>query len=217
MSFIYCITNDINGKQYVGKTDFTIEKRFKEHCSDSKRGRCEKRPLYDAMNKYGIEHFHIEQLEECSYDESEDREIYWIDKLDTFHNGYNATLGGDAKHYLDYDKILDVLDNTTLSLKEMAQECNCSKDSIKNIAKAYNKKINWKSRAELLQKKPVVMIDKYSDRVIKTFSSINEAFRYMKQNYEIVGNSSSGIASCCNGRHKTMYGYKWKFAHGDDN
>lgn len=37
MSFIYCITNDINGKQYVGKTDFTIEKRFKEHCHDSKR------------------------------------------------------------------------------------------------------------------------------------------------------------------------------------
>lgn len=108
MSFIYCITNDINGKQYVGKTNFSIEKRFKEHCYDRNRRKCEKRPLYSAMNKYGIEHFHIEQLEECPYDESEDREIYWINKLDTFHNGYNATLGGDAKHYLDYDKILSL-------------------------------------------------------------------------------------------------------------
>lgn len=29
MSLIYCITNDINGKQYVGKTEFSIEKGSK--------------------------------------------------------------------------------------------------------------------------------------------------------------------------------------------
>ena len=117
MSFIYCITNDINDKQYVGKTDHTIEKRFKEHCQDSKRERMEKRPLYNAMNKYGIEHFHIEQLEECSYEESEDREIYWIKKLNTFNDGYNATLGGDSKHYLDYDKILYIHDWITENIE----------------------------------------------------------------------------------------------------
>lgn len=29
MAFIYVITNDVNGKQYVGKTNKTIEQRFK--------------------------------------------------------------------------------------------------------------------------------------------------------------------------------------------
>ena len=35
MSFIYKITNDINNKVYIGKTAFSIEKRFKEHCKDA--------------------------------------------------------------------------------------------------------------------------------------------------------------------------------------
>ena len=59
MAFIYVITNDVNGKQYVGKTNFSLERRFREHIADSKRERCNKRPLYSAMNKYGVEHFHI--------------------------------------------------------------------------------------------------------------------------------------------------------------
>ena len=55
MAYIYKITNDINDKIYIGKTNFSIEKRFQEHCKDAFRKRNEKRPLYNAMKKYGIE------------------------------------------------------------------------------------------------------------------------------------------------------------------
>ena len=34
MPYIYQIVNDINDKVYVGKTNFSLEKRFKEHCKD---------------------------------------------------------------------------------------------------------------------------------------------------------------------------------------
>ena len=49
MSYIYKITNDINDKVYVGKTNFSIQKRFEEHCKDAFKPRTEKRPLYMAM------------------------------------------------------------------------------------------------------------------------------------------------------------------------
>ena len=104
MAYIYKITNDINNKVYIGKTEFSIEKRFKEHCQDAFRDRNEKRPLYSAMRKYGIEHFHIELIEET--DNPEEREIYWIEALKTFKLGYNATKGGDGRKYIDYDLII---------------------------------------------------------------------------------------------------------------
>ena len=60
------------------------------------------------MNKYGIEHFHIEKLEECSAEDSSKREEYWIAKLNTYgHTGYNATRGGDSKKYYDYKEIAE--------------------------------------------------------------------------------------------------------------
>ena len=34
MAYIYVIKNDINNKVYIGKTNFSIEKRFKEHLKD---------------------------------------------------------------------------------------------------------------------------------------------------------------------------------------
>lgn len=93
MAFIYKIVNDINNKVYIGKTEESVEKRFKEHCQARCQSQVNSRPLYSAMNKYGVNHFRVEQIEET--DSPEEREQYWIKEYDSYgSSGYNATKGG---------------------------------------------------------------------------------------------------------------------------
>lgn len=127
MGYIYKITNLINGKEYIGKTNLTIEDRFKQHIRDSKRKSFEKRPLYDAINKYGIENFIVEKVEQCKEDLLNEREQYWIDHYNTYHNGYNATIGGDGKTIINYDEIIQLY-SSGLTLVEIANKINHDKE-----------------------------------------------------------------------------------------
>ena len=130
MPYIYQIVNDINDKVYVGKTNFSLEKRFKEHCKDAFNRKYEKRPLYSAMRKYGVEHFHIELLEET--DNPEEREKYWIEQKHSYENGYNATKGGDGKSYLDYDLIVSTYQRLQ-NIAKTAKELECDSGHISKI------------------------------------------------------------------------------------
>ena len=203
MAYIYKIINDINDKIYIGKTEYSIEKRFKEHCQDSKREHCEKRPLYNAMNKYGIKHFHIELIEETS--EPEEREIYWIQYYNSFKYGYNATLGGDGKHYRDYDLVVTLFKEGK-TINEIAEILNYD---IKTCRVALEQaSINAKDR-QIRGREPlyhsVIQLDKDTEEVLAIYPSMAAAQNALKKQ------SSGHIAAVCRGKRKTAYGYKWKY------
>lgn|SRR5208282_3932566 len=95
--FIYLITNAVNGKYYVGKTELRPQKRWHDHCSCSRR-HPERAPLlYRAMNKYGMSAFAFEVIAEASSAEQLNAlEQLWILALNSANpvHGYNLTLGG---------------------------------------------------------------------------------------------------------------------------
>lgn len=208
--FIYCITNDVNGKQYVGKTVDTIEKRFKEHLNDCTKARCEKRPLYDAMNKYGIEHFQVRLLEECDLSILEEREKYWIDMLNTFHNGYNATYGGDGKQLYDYELFIQDF-NKGMSIKDIAIKFHCDIDTVSKVISKVGLDTNlnhYKKSSHVVQQ---LSLD---GNVIQNFNSCRDAARYIKnQNPQLTGTIKS-IGNCisrvANGQASQAYNYLWK-------
>ena len=217
MGYIYCITNLINEKKYVGKTTYSVTKRFQEHCRDSKKERCERRPLYDAMNKYGIENFVVKELIECPNDELDSYEKMYIVKLQTYgHNGYNATKGGDGSILFDYDKIIETyaLGGT---MTECAAKMHCSVDTVKKVLTINNIPIRHNRRGCCSDPKKV---EQYSLEgvFIKEWESITLAAHWLVDNgYAKTYNSGvkQKIRLCMRGKNKTAYKFIWKFPQGE--
>lgn len=207
MGYIYCITNLVNQKKYVGKTTNSITKRFKEHCSDSKRERCEKRPLYDAMNKYGVENFIVEELEVVEDDNLlSEREIFWIKELQTYGSkGYNATKGGDGSILFDYDKIIE-----TYALGDTMTECaakmHCCVDTVKKVLT-----INNIPTRPLTKKVKQYSLD---GTFIREWDSITQAAHWLVDNKYAKSYQGGGvkwrIGLCMKGKAKSAYKFIWK-------
>ena len=215
MGKIYKIINDINDKVYVGKTMNSIEKRFKEHCADSTRRDEENRPLYRAMNKYGVEHFSIHLIEECADEDASAREQYWIGFYKGYTDGYNATRGGDGKAYIDVSELLRLWE-LGKSLSEISEIVHHDKSWISILLKEKGIK-----ESEILErgmsKKGVEMLDKNTEEVLNTFSSTRDAARYLIKEKDLKPSNEGGysghISEVCQGKRKTCQGYKWRYSH----
>lgn len=95
---IYKITNTKNNKVYIGKSS-DIERRWKEHIRHSKdEFTKEKPPIHRAINKYGVDSFIFQIIEECDEESLNDREVFYINLYDSRNKekGYNITMGGDG-------------------------------------------------------------------------------------------------------------------------
>lgn len=155
---IYKITNDVNGKIYIGQAKNT-EYRFYTHCKNSSND-----TLIDkAIKKYGKEHFHVEILKSqiSNYNE---KEKYWINKLNSkVPNGYNISDGGEEppifyginhplasiKDPLVLNEIVECLINTKKSYQEIAQLFGTNKKTVLNINNGisyYNPKLTYPIR-----------------------------------------------------------------------
>ena len=205
MPYIYKITNKINGKIYIGKTSLPkIEDRMQQHIRDSKKIRCEKRPLYDAFNKYGIENFTIEEIEQVANDDiASQREQYWIEKLRTYIGfkdsvGYNATLGGDSRRLYNYNELTDAY-LTLGTVKEVAIQYNCDPKVVRNACREHNIPIKNAHNQKRIQR-----IDKNGNK--KIYSSITEAAKDIPN--KAVETARKNISKGLN-QHKIAYGYTW--------
>ena len=139
MGYIYKITNKVNNKVYIGQTIKTVEKRFQQHKNNSNKEYFSQIVLYKAFNKYGIENFICEQIEQVPNNLLDEREKYWIEYYDSYFNGYNSTLGGRATPLYNWD-VDDIIEKYLVlkSARKVAKVLGCDHSSIDKILNANN-------------------------------------------------------------------------------
>ena len=77
---IYKITNTLNNHSYIGLST-KLEDRWKYHNDQYNWKREKSKALYQAFQKYGIENFTFEILEESSIEELSEKEKYYVNKF----------------------------------------------------------------------------------------------------------------------------------------
>lgn len=93
---IYCFTNLQNNKRYIGQS-INIFDRYNQHkyrynITNDSGYNC---AFHNALRKYGWDNFSFEIIEECSVENLDEREKYWINYYNSIvPNGYNILSGG---------------------------------------------------------------------------------------------------------------------------
>lgn len=91
---IYKITNLVTKQSYIGQS-VDIASRWKQHIKcglgiDASHTNI----LYNSMQKYGVWNFAFELIEQCSKEQLNEREKFYISLYQTDKFGYNMTQGG---------------------------------------------------------------------------------------------------------------------------
>lgn len=206
MGYIYKIQNKINNKIYIGKTVNTIQERWLEHIDEANRQ--DDTLLHKAIHKYGKEKFYVDEIEECSCDILNEKEIYYIA---LFHShmsegGYNMTYGGEGTtKYSDKD-ILDLW-VTGLRGYEIAERLGANPNTVSQRLKFLVEDSAARKRYFESRKKSVIQYDIYGEP-IKIWDSASNA--------EISLNIAKGaISKCCNKIASIAGDYLWKFMEDD--
>lgn len=220
---IYKITNQVNGKFYVGKTMKSLSTRFYNHSYASKTGSTTY--FHKAIQKYGEDSFIIEELDRCDSDILGEKEIEWISKLKP---EYNQTLGGDGG-ILGYSHTEETKE--LLSSKRKGKFLG-EENPFYNQTHTEEQKKNWskmrkgqpspcgfsgkshkeesKSKtSQTLKNNPNVKRTKVfqydiGGNFLREFQSISDAAKF-------VGTTPSNIKYTCEGKFNHCKGYRWSY------
>ena len=229
--WIYCIRNKINGKQYIGRTN-DFHRRYIEHFG--KKDSCT--ILRKAFNKYGKENFEMFPI--ISFLASNQKlldellnmlEKYYIQKFNTYKNGYNATLGGEGNSGWVISEETRKKRSNSLKGKTFSEERK-TKCRIARLGKPHTEETKKAIRKALLSRDSSI------------YKKVGEKLKGKKRNYEMImqgavkrrkpvlqyslggnfikeyegatlveGYDETNIIACCKGKLNSAYGYIWRY------
>ena len=209
MSYIYKITNNVNGKLYIGKTKRSLSERFKQHVTASRREDIFNRPLYKAFRKHGIENFKIELVEEVVESVECERESFWIEYFSSFKHGYNATLGGDGRCYIDRKLVIETFKELKV-VSHVAETLSISRDTVSSILKENKISVPKCGESTARFHEKTLKIFKKDGSFLGVFSNGSEAARWLISHNFVpetsqVKNISARLLAVASGKRKSCY------------
>lgn len=232
VGYIYCITNRVTGKQYIGQTNTTVKRRYTEHLRCATSSKDTTSLLYCAMRKYGVDNFSVESLESVTSDSKDglksilnDREIFYVASKNTYKpNGYNMTAGGYAFAEHVAVPVVQVLSSGEIiafyaSMQDAESALDIPYGSIKRALHSnahyangffwYQNENNQDRVGSFIgeqQRNDITAVYQFnlSGELIQSFSSLTEA------EHE-TGINHAKISAVCSGRRKSTGGYVWSY------
>ena len=161
--------------------------------------------FYRAVRKYGIENFYIEQIDTANTQgELDEKELYWINKLDSVKIGYNSKAykgkcGGDTlSNHPNKHIISEKIRQSKLGDKNPMR--------INGGLKGERNGMFGKRGKEHHNSKKCVSISVDNPKDIKFFDSIRELQKYHNVTTDTM------VSLRCNGKTKSPYkGYYFKY------
>ena len=231
IGIIYKITNLINNKVYIGQTA-----NIKNRISCYEKLRCKSQPkIFNSIKFYGWENHSWEIIEKCVLNEDNkiinEREIFWINKFNSFKNGLNCTSGGQNckmseetkekisighKGQIPWNKGISRNQEEKLKISNSLKGNKLSKETKAKISKGNKGKEAWnKGKNMSVEFKEKVRTTLRNSTKLKRkriicidtgiiFESITEAAR-------ILGFNQANLSKVCNGHRETINGLKFKF------
>lgn len=208
---IYSGYNQITDKRYIGATTGDLDKRIREHLDT---GVSNNSTFFTSeLLLYGLEKYLFEVIDTAeTKDELAQKEIYYINKYNTFHDGYNSDRGGGFKktiYQFEFDNPEPIA--TYQSLEEAGNSVNASPKTISNACLGTLKSAKgylWSYMPECptIEDKRCKTVYHYTLQgfLINTFNSAREASRELDI-------PLSCITRCCRGERKQTHGYRFSY------
>lgn len=214
-----------SGKSYIGQTTNEKVRREKWYL---KKVPYAGEKIERARRKYGAKNFTYEVLERRTYptkeiatEELNKLEIYYIGLYDTYRNGYNCTIGGEATSGYNLSEEIkvkigkankgrEVSEETKKLLSKRGKERRLTAEHKRNISRALKSRKNtWTKNFMSSEKyrsnlKAILQINVKDGSVISEYSCVAEAC-------EVLGLNKNAIYRCLCGLSKTSFGFKWVY------
>lgn len=210
---IYCTTNLINGKKYIGKD----VRNSPSYLGSGKL-------FLSAVKKYGKENFKKEIIAYTDdYKFLSELEIYYIDYYNAVNSDlfYNITSGGDGgiTHDQSLKKVKIYQFDLNKNLIKVWDSAKDASDTLNirrvNILKACKlgqsyKRFLWSktniytNNTDNSKFKKIYQIDKNTNKLLKEWDCLQEI-------HDVLKFDKSNILVACNKPNRTSYGFRWTY------